>query len=367
VAVGTNALLNNTVDNSTAVGAYALYSNTSGENNTAVAFQALYSNTTGMRNTGIGNQALASNDTATDNTAVGNNALLSTVTGDHNTAIGSFALLFNTGQRNTATGANALNANTIGNFNTANGVAALGSNTTGGSNTAMGRSVLRDNTTGSVNTAVGATSLSNCNGSGNIALGFGAGQNLTTGDFNIDIGNNGVAGEARTIRIGNQASQTATYIAGINGTTIPGGNGVVIDANGRVGTKPSSVRFKDHIKPMDKASEAILALKPVTFHYKKELDAERTPQFGLVAEDVEKVNPDLVVRDADGKIYTVRYEAVNAMLLNEFLKEHRKNEKQQAAITCLEKQIEALTVGLQKVSAQLELARPAPQTALNHQ
>jgi hypothetical protein len=155
---------------------------------------------------------------------------------------------------------------------------------------------------------------------------------------------------------------------------MPGGTGVVIDASGRLGTKPSSARFKDEIKPMDKASEAIHALKPVTFRYKKEIDSERTPQFGLVAEDVERVNPDLVVRDADGKVYTVRYEAVNAMLLNEFLKEHRKNEEQQskieqqgATIARQQKQIDALTAGLQRVSAQLEVRKSAPQTALNNQ
>ena len=192
-------------------------------------------------------------------------------------------------------------------------------------------------------------------------MGFGAGQNLTTGDFNIDIGNNGVGGEARTIRIGDQSAQGATYIAGINGATVPKGTGVLIDATtGRLGTKPSSQRFKDNIKPMDKASEVIHALKPVTFRYKKEIDADRIPQFGLVAEEVEKVNPDLVVRDAEGKVYTVRYEAVNAMLLNEFLKARRQIDAQQ-------KQIEALTAGLQKVSAQLEVSKPAPQTVLNNQ
>jgi hypothetical protein len=126
------------------------------------------------------------------------------------------------------------------------------------------------------------------------------------------------------------------------------------------GQPPSSARFKDEIKPMDKASEAILALKPVTFRYKKEIDSERTPQFGLVAEDVAKVNPDLVTRDAKGELYTVRYEEVNAMLLNEFLKEHRKVEQ-------LEKQVEKLTVGLQKVSAQVEVSKPAPQTVSNNQ
>jgi hypothetical protein len=207
--------------------------------------------------------------------------------------------------------------------------------------------------------------LNNTTGSFNIALGDNAGFNLTTGSNNIDIGNVGVAGEAKTIRIGKQGTQTATFIAGINGATVPTGVAVIVDGSGHLGTTTSSARFKEAIKAMDKASEAILSLRPVTFHYKHDLDPDCIPQFGLVAEEVEKVNPDLVARDAEGKPYTVRYEAVNAMLLNEFLKEHRKNEEQQATIARLEKEIEALTAGLQKVSAQLEASKPAPQVVNN--
>jgi hypothetical protein len=211
---------------------------------------------------------------------------------------------------------------------------------------------------------------------------------LTDGDWNIDIGAEvvGVAGESNTIRIGNQGTQTATYIAGISGTAVAGDT-VVVDANGQLGTAMSSARFKEEIKPMDESSEAILALKPVTFRYKHEIDPKGIPQFGLVAEEVEKVNPDLVARDADGKPYTVRYEAVNAMLLNEFLKEHRtvqelkstlavqeatiSQQKQefQAIATQQQKQIEALTASLkeqasqiQKVSAELQLQKPPAQT-----
>jgi hypothetical protein len=206
-------------------------------------------------------------------------------------------------------------------------------------------------------------------------LGFRAGSNLTTGNNNIDIGNLGVAGESSTIRIG--LFQTSTYIAGISGVAVTGGP-VVVNANGRLGVTASSARFKEAIKPMDKVSEAILALKPVAFRYKKEIDADGTPEFGLVAEDVEKVNPDLVVRDAEGKAYSVRYDAINAMLLNEFLKEHRKVQEQEAMIVQLkkdlqataahqQKQIEALSAGLQKMSAQLQLRKYAPQTALNNQ
>jgi hypothetical protein len=186
---------------------------------------------------------------------------------------------------------------------------------------------------------------------------------LTTGHDNIDIGNNGVAGESSTIRIG--ASQTATFIAGIRGATVTGPAVVVNMASGQLGVTPSSARFKEAIKPMDKASQAILALKPVTFHYKRDIDPEGVRQSGLVAEQVEQINSDLVAHDADGKPYTVRYEAVNAMLLNEFLKEHRENEEQGATIARLEKQIETLTAGLQKVSAELEASRPAPQVVVN--
>jgi trimeric autotransporter adhesin len=205
----------------------------------------------------------------------------------------------------------------------------------------------------------------NTTGAENIAVGFLAGSNLTTGNFNIDIGSQGVTGDSSTIRIGS-GSHTRTFIAGISGVGVTG-TAIVVDGNGQLGVAASSHRFKTQIKPMDRASEAIQALKPVTFRYKKEIDAEGAPQFGLVAEEVEKVNPALVARDADGKAYTVRYDAVNAMLLNEFLKEHRKNEEQEATITRLQKQIEELTVGLQKVSAQLELSKAAPQTVLNNQ
>jgi hypothetical protein len=219
-------------------------------------------------------------------------------------------------------------------------------------------------------------------------LGTSAGLNLTTGNNNIDIGNTGVAAESAKIRIGTKGTQVATFIAGISGKTVAGGVGVIIDANGHLGTVVSSARFKDAIKPMDKASEAILALQPVTFRYKRELDPEGIPQFGLVAEQVEKVNPDLVARDEEGKPYTVRYEAVNAMLLNEFLKEHRKVEEQgrkeqelEATIAQLKSTVaqqqegmEVFTATLkeqasqiQKVSAQLELSKPAPRTVVNNQ
>src|SRR6266516_4227311 len=335
----------------TAEGTDALFSLTTGTENTAIGFAALNSNTTGERNTARGRAALTFNTTGNNNTADGHDALFSNTTAIRNTATGSFALF----------------SNTTGPNNTALGYFALFSNTTGNSNTASGYDALLNNTTGI----------------GNIALGNFAGSNLTTGDNNIDVGNVGIAGESNTIRIGTVGTQTATYMAGIVGKTAPMGTPVFINANGQLGTTPSSARFKDEIRRMDKASEAILALKPVTFHYKKEFDPEGIPQFGLVAEEVEKINPALITRDPEGKPYTVRYEAINAMLLNEFLKEHRKVEQQEASITQQrqdfeaaiaqqQKEIKTLAVTvkeqasqIQKVSAQLEMSKPAPQTVLN--
>ena len=291
------------------------------------------------------------------------------MTGERNTATGRAAMTFNTtGNNNTADGHDALFSNTTAIRNTATGSFALFSNTTGPNNTAIGYFALFANTTGNSNTASGYDALlNNTTGIGNIALGNFAGANLTTGDNNIDVGNVGVAGESNAIRIGTRGTQTATYIAGIMGRTAPMGTPVFINANGQLGTTPSSARFKDEIKPMDKASEAILALKPVTFHYKKEFDPEGIPQFGLVAEEVEKVNPALITRDPEGRPYTVRYEAVNAMLLNEFLKEHRTVQKQQKEVDALRAELKEQRTLIQTVNCKLELSRRAPQMVKNKQ
>jgi len=355
-ANGVSALRSNVLGfYNTAIGGYALNGNTNGSSNTAVGSYALNSND-GADNTATGYFALGANTSGISNTAAGFKALFSNTTGSNNTAVGNNALsgslAGNTGSNNTANGVNALFRNSTGSNNTANGLSALGNNTTGVGNLALGSTALFRNTTGRFNTAVGAF----------------AGSKLTTGSNNIDIGNVGVAGEANTIRIGTGETQTTTFIAGISGATVAGGVGVIVDSSGHLGTVTSSERFKDAIKPMDKASEAILSLKPITFHYKKELDPESIPQFGLVAEDVAKVNPDLVARDDQGKPYTVRYEAVNAMLLNEFLKEHRKveeqartNHEQDATITVLkstvaqqQKDIASLTAALKAQAAQIQ-------------
>jgi hypothetical protein len=358
----------------TAEGTDALFNLTIGTSNTAIGFDALFSNMTGNANTAVGSLALFGNTQGTFNTATGVNALFSNTTGIANTATGHEALLNNTtGFGNTANGSSALKSNTTGRINVAMGFDALFHNTTGNGNTANGPSALFNNTTGTENTADGLNALvNNTTGNQNIALGVEAGENLTTGSNNIDIGNAGVFGDANTIRIGTQGTQTKTFIAGVNGAAVMGA-AVKVNAAGQIGTAPSAARFKEEIKPMDKASETIHALKPVTFRYKPELDPEGIPQFGLVAEEVEKVNPALVARDADGKVYTVRYDAVNAMLLNEFLKEHRKNEEQEATIAQLKSGIETLAATvkeqasqIQKMSAQLEVNKSAPRVAENN-
>ena len=334
---------------------------------------ALHSNTTGISNTADGAGALQANTTGDDNTATGISALEKNTGGRFNTGTGASALDSNTlGNSNTATGLNALFFNTTGSNNTAHGVNALLNNTTAANNSAMGMFALQNNTIGHDNSALGFQALNkSTTGNNNVALGMNAGANLTTGSNNIDIGNPGVAGEAGKIRIGKQGTQNGTFIAGIAGVAVTG-SPVVVNASGKLGVGgTSSARFKKGIQPMDKASEAILALKPVTFRYKEEIDPDGIPQFGLIAEQVEKVNPDLITRDEDGKPTTVRYEAVNAMLLNEFLKEHHRVQELEkdlrTTIAQQQKQIEALTSGLQKVTGQLTLSKTALKLADNKQ
>jgi len=280
------------------------------------------------------------------------------------------------GYQNTATGKNALFTNTNGANNTANGYQALFTNTQGVGNTANGAGALFGNTTGSGNTGIGTGALSSNTGSQNVALGQYAGLNATTGSNNVYIGAGmqGVAGESNACYIGSIFNQLASQ-----------GTQVFVNSNGKLGTTPSSRRFKDDIKPMDNSSDVILALKPVTFHYKK--DPKGIPQFGLVAEDVEAVNPDLVVRDKEGNVNTVRYEAINAMLLNEFLKEHKTVEdqgrelqeqrttigelkttvaKQAGVIAQQQKGMDILSAQIQAVSAELEVRKSTPRMAGNN-
>ncbi len=259
--------------------------------------------------------------------------------------------------------------NTTGSGNTASGYLALGHNNSGNSNTAIGYDALAFSTTADDNTAIGGGALfANTTGTGNVALGVSAGNNVSTANDVICIGHN----------VGGANVSNSCYIGNIFNATSSGGLGVLVNADGKLGTTTSSRRFKDDIKAMDHASEAVLALKPVTFHYKKEIDPAGMSQFGLVAEDVEKVNPDLIVRDKEGKPYSVRYDQVNAMLLNEFLKEHKKvlavetqlaqqRKEFGSKLSQQEKQIESLSAGLHKVSAQLEMSKPAPEVAVNNQ
>jgi len=364
----------------TAEGCAALNSLTTGAGNTGVGWRSLFLNTTGSFNTALGTGALLLNN-GDSNTATGAAALLLNTTGHDNTAAGVNALASNTtGPTNTAMGVGALSSNTFGGGSTAVGYHALASQTGRGGSTAIGSTALASQTDGEANTATGAAALESTTGSGNTANGFtalrdstgndntalgaGAGGNVTTASNVICIGA-GVFGAN---------VDNSCYIGNIFGSTSANGVGVLVNSNGRLGTMTSSARYKNEIKPMAKASEALFSLTPVTFRYKKEIDSAGIQQLGLIAEDVEKVNPDLIVRDKEGKPYSVRYDQVNAMLLNEFLKEHkafveeqRKVQEQGASIARLEQQIEALTVGLQKVTAQLELSKPTPQTVLNDQ
>jgi uncharacterized coiled-coil protein SlyX len=400
----------------TAVGKWALFSVTTGIDNAALGYQALYYNTAGSYNTGTGFRALFSNTNGTKNTATGMNALISNTTGNFNTANGGSALRLNrTGSHNTAVGINALFANTVSN-NTALGDSALLSNTTGINNTAAGYQALYNNTdgerhvavgfqalynnkSGSYNNAVGAyalynnkysfdnnafgdAALYNCTGHKNTAIGDSAGLALTNGGGNVCIGATvyGVAGESNTTRIRNISStvqDTGLYV------TLDAMNGTKLGCAAQV----SSRRFKDDIKPINESSEAIFALKPVNFRYKPEVNPDRARRFGLIAEEVEKINPDLVAQDSEGKPLTVRYESINAMLLNEFLKEHKKVEQQQANIARLRSTVanQETTINrlrqemaglaatlktqasqIRKVSDEIELRKAPPQTALNN-
>jgi Chaperone of endosialidase len=292
--------------NSAAEEVDALNPATTGSNNTATGWFSLFSNTDGSENTADGFQVLYNNTTGIDNTATGFQALFSNTGGDGNTAFGAFALF---------------------------------SNTTGVGNIAFGYGALFPNTTGSLNTAIGVF----------------AGEGVTTANSVICIGSSGAD------------VNNSTWIANVYGVTTQSGTTapVVVSDGGQLGTVASSERFKKDIAMMDKASDAILSLRPVTFHYRS--DAKETPQFGLIAEEVAKVNPALVLRDKEGKPFTVRYDAVNAMLLNEFLKEHRKVEKLEGALRAVNEHLAEQDAKIQRVSAELQLSRQAPQTALNDQ
>ena len=338
----------------TAEGQNALFNLTTGTFNTAVGFFSGHAFTTGNFKTAIGAGALLLTH-ADENTATGAAALLNSSGGFGNTANGAFALFNDTdGDFNTANGDGALFHNTTGNGNTAVGLNTLASNNTGGANTAVGSEALLDNTTGSNNTAVGDGALGNSTGFNNVAVGAGAASGVTDASNVICIG-----AFLSGLNQDNSCFISNIFGAPVGGDAVP----VSIDSTGKLGTFTSSRRYKKEIKPMDNTSEAILSLRPVRFHYKS--DKTNTPQFGLIADEVAEVNPDLVVRDKNGDLLTVRYDAVNAMLLNEFLKEHRKVQDLEATVAQQQNQIQAFVTSLQKVSARVD-AITVPQLAASN-
>jgi hypothetical protein len=404
-ATGAGTLLANTADENTATGAGALLSNTTGLFNTAHGAFALFSNTEGAANTANGDQALFSNTTGGHNTANGVSALFSNTTGFNNTAVGNQTLFNNTADANTATGAFALQANTIGGVlatvqgfevgpNTAVGSHALESNIDSSGNTTVGYQALRSMLTGltglpelGISTAVGFQALANVNGPNNYAndaFGYQALLDLTDGNTNVAIGTR--AGRGLTTGFGNiyigafrpapvATESQHTYIGNINSTSVSGAgtDSVTVDlTTGLLGHLSSSRRYKENIKPMDNASETLYRLKPVTYSYKKDVDRTQSLDYGLIAEDVANVDPNLAVRDGKGQIESVRYTAVNAMLLNEFLKEHRRVQELETTMARQAEGMEALTAQvkeqaaqIQNVGAQIEVKNPAPQIVVN--
>jgi Chaperone of endosialidase len=313
-AVGANALSLNLSFGNTAVGAQSLAANTMGEENTAVGWATL-AVSTGSVNTAIGSEALERDTTGSFNTALGASALQVNTTGENNTALGANALsLSDSSSNNTAVGAAALNYDTSGSGNTATGQDALNANTSGSANVGVGVAALMLNTTGSSNNALGLSALqTNVSGSYNLALGDHAGY-FTSGSNNVDIANHGVAGENNAIRIGTVGTQKTAFLAGVYGTPISGA-AVVVSSTGQLGVVVSSERFKTDIAPIGGTTSKLDQLRPVTFHLKS--DPQGPLQYGLIAEEVAKVYPDLVIRDENGRIDGVRYDELAPMLLNE--------------------------------------------------
>ena len=351
-ASGVSALYSNTIGaDNTAWGAGALYGNTTGNFNAASGTGALSGNTTGDSNTASGASALIRNTTGNDNTASGANALFSNTIGSYNTASGMNALYYNTtGSNNIASGTNALLSNTTGNENTASGVQALNFNLSGHHNTAAGFKAIFNNRTGNSNTGVGYFALfSNTIGLNNIGIGNNAGY-AVTGSNNIDIGSMGSAGESGVIRIGGP-SQTAAYMAGISSTHLTG-SPVYVNANGQLGVLSSSERYKTEITSMGGSTEKLHELRPVSFHLKS--DPKGAVQYGLIAEEVAKVFPELVIRDEAGTIQGVRYDELAPMLLNEV-------QQQAAEIRDLKQQVAELNSLKQEMRAALDTLKSKDQ------
>jgi hypothetical protein len=405
-AAGLEALLNLTTGiSNTAYGARALRANTTGGSNLGIGGFALINNIDGNSNTAVGNNSMFNNLHGDNNMALGQGALAGNVSGNSNVAMGSQALAGTTTSNNVGVGFQAGANNTSGSPLTAVGFHAAFSNSNGIENVAVGSDALVDNTTGDFNTAVGNQALANVNGNDhNVGVGEEAGDNITTGGSNICLGAHSasaVTTASNVIAIGTSLPaanvSNSCFIDNIASfTQAVGGAGIKVvtvnTANDRLGSAfvafdvfggnfnvISSRRFKDEIKPLDKGSEVIYALKPVSFRYKADKDPTRTLRAGLIAEDVQKVDPDLVVRDEEGKPEALHLDSITGMLLNEFLKEHKKVEEQQASIAELkstvalqQKEMQVLTVQLkeqaaqiQRVSAQIKLNKAAPRTAAN--
>ncbi len=358
-AGGTDALFSEAdpaPGNNTAFGSHALYSNVAGLLNTAVGAFALNSNTglpngNGEGNVAIGYGVLYQNN-GNLNTATGTEAMYSNTSGGGNTASGYQVLYFNTGgNQNTASGYQALHFNTLGSGNTANGYNALYSNIMGMGNAAIGYQALYSNT-GNENTASGVNTLyGNTTGGNNIGLGFNAGMNLTTGSNNIDIGDAGVAGESNTIRIGTNGMQSRAFIAGVSGKNVKGAE-VVISSTGQLGVVKSSARYKRDIRDMGDASSKLMKLRPVTFRYRE--DSTGTIQYGLVAEEVARLYPELVIYGEDGKVETIRYSELTGMLLNELQKRRSENARQAAQIKQLSAQMVEVRASFEQRLSALE-------------
>jgi len=326
-------------------------------NNDCIGWDVL-SPGSGSNNAVFGNVSMKSNLTGAYNSTLGNYTLVSNTSGEYNTATGYAALYADTGSFNTAAGGYALYSNSDGSDNTATGNNALYSDTTGSYNTAAGYDALYLSTTASDNVSIGFQSGFNTTGSDNVSIGYQSGYNTTTGSYNIEIGNTGSSTDSGVIRIGG-SNQTTFYAAGINGVSVgSGGIPVYINSNGQLGTVLSSIRFKEDVHDMGDASSAIFRLRPVTYRYKQAYaNGLQTIDYGLIAEEVAKVYPDLVVKGADGQILTVQYQKLTPLMLNELQKEHQLLEDQQAKIEQLEKQLAALPALEQRLTA-LEAAQP---------
>jgi len=346
---------NSGTNENTACGSWTLWnyaSNDAGAFNSAFGSYALNSNTKGIENTASGVSALEYNTTGSENTASGAGALTFNSTGSENTASGYNALEYNTtGSENTASGAWALFNNTTGTHNTASGYQALYSTTTGIEDTGVGYGALHTNTTGKENTALGNEALyAVTTGSNNIAMGFHAGIDLTSGSNDIDIGNAGVAAESGVIRIGTAGTQTTTFVAGIENSKVTGA-AVYVTSSGQLGVLASSERYKTAIAPMGANTQKLQQLRPVTFHLKT--DPEGAVQYGLIAEEVDKIYPELVIRDDQGKIQGVRYDELAPMLLNEIQKQQQKLAAEDATLRLQADNVAALTARSEEQSAEI--------------